>query len=221
MRELLIHSNLKPELKSKQSLKFNPTSTQNTMRVPFLFLVFLISLPLFSQRTERGFGTVYLEKHNFQLNLLLPGFQYEFGLLPNLTVGAEVGLSLATPREGYSIAPAYRAFSRYYHNLESRARQSKNVSGNSGNYFSVSFQQFFVEWELAGNLDNEGRDLNFLGVLYGVQRSYDNSLAFGVEAGAGSYFRNRIGGGIGPVFNVRISWNPFHKQRTKGPPTFE
>ena len=191
------------------------------MRLRLLLVVLLMSSVVFSQRTERGFGTVHLEKHNFQLNLLLPGFQYEFGLLPNLTVGAEVGLSLATPREGYSVAPAYRAFSRYYHNLKSRARQNKNVSGNSGNYFSVSFQQFFVEWELFGNLDNEGRDLNFLGVLYGIQRSYGNGFAFGVEAGAGNYFRNRITSGIGPVFNVRISWNPFLKKKPKGPPGFE
>lgn len=172
----------------------------------------MMAAPLFSQRTERGFGPVYLERHNFQLNLLLPGFQYEFGLLPNLSAGAEVGLSMATPTEGYSIAPAYRAFSRYYHNLKGRAGKQKNTSGNSGNYFSISFQQFFVEWELAGNLDNEGRDLNFLGVLYGIQRSYGHGFGFGLEAGAGNYFRNRISGGIGPVVNLRISWNPFQKR---------
>lgn len=191
------------------------------MRPPIFLFVFLLSFSLLAQRTERGLGTVHLEKHNLQLNLLLPGFQYEFGLLPNLTVGAEVGLSLATPREGYSLAPAYRAFSRYYHNLKSRASQNKNVSGNSGNYFSISFQQFFVEWELAGNLDNEGRDLNFLGVLYGIQRSYGNGFAFGIEVGAGNYFRNRMSGGIGPAVNFRISWNPFLKRKQKGIPEFD
>ena len=193
----------------------------NRMQSRFFVLAFFVSLSLMSQRTERGFGTVHLEKHNFQLNLLLPGFQYEFGLLPNMTVGAEVGLSLATPREGYSLAPAYRAFSRYYHNLKSRAARSKNVSGNSGNYFSISFQQFFVEWELAGNLDNQGRDLNLLGIVYGIQRSYGNGFAFGVEAGAGNYFRNRISGGIGPVVNFRISWNPFLKKQQRGRPDFD
>ena len=191
------------------------------MRPGTFLLAFLISFSLFSQRTERGFGPIYLERHNFQLNLLLPGFQYEFGLARNLSVGAEVGLSLATPSEGYSIAPAYRAFSRYYHNLKSRDRQGKNVSGNSGNYVSISFQQFFVEWELAGNLDNQGRDLNFLGVLYGIQRSYENGFGFGLEAGAGNYFRNRISGGIGPVFNVRVSWNPFLKRRKNKAPGFQ
>jgi hypothetical protein len=182
----------------------------------------MMASSLFSQRAERGFRPVYLERHNLQFNLLLPGFQYEFGLLPNLSAGAEVGLSMATPTEGYSIAPAYRAFSRYYHNLRSRAGQQKNVSGNSGNYFSISFQQFFVEWELAGNLDNEGRDLNFLGVLYGIQRSYGKGFGFGLEAGAGNYFRNRISGGIGPVVNLRINWNPFLKRRKKNRvPVFE
>jgi hypothetical protein len=191
------------------------------MRTGLFLLAFLLSCSMFSQRTERGFGPLYLERHNFQLNLLLPGFQYEFGLARNLSVGAEVGISLATPTEGYSVAPAYRAFSRYYHNLKSRVRQEKNVAGNSGNYFSVSFQQFFVEWELAGNLDNEGRDLNFLGILYGIQRSYGNGFGFGLEAGAGNYFRNRISGGIGPVVNLRISWNPFYRSRQQRIPDFD
>ena len=169
----------------------------------------------YAQRAERGFGTVYLEKHHFQVNLLLPGFQYEFGLLPNLTVGAEAGLSLATPSEGYSLAPAYRAFSRYYHNLEHRVAMGRNVAGNSGNYFSVSFQHYFTELELAGNLDNEGRDLVFLGVLYGIQRSFTRSFSLGLEAGAGYYFRNRISDGLGPAVNFRISWNPFGRAKNK------
>lgn len=178
----------------------------------FIAIVFF-ALQGYAQRTERGFGTVHLEKHQFQINVLMPGFQYEFGLLPNLTVGAEVGLSLATPSEGYSLAPAYRAFSRYYHNLGHRAGLGRNVAGNSGNYFSVSFHHYFTQWELAGNLDNEGRDLIFLGGLYGLQRSFSNGFSFGLEAGAGYYFRNRISSGIGPAVNFRVSWNPFAGQR--------
>ena len=174
-----------------------------------LAALMLISFPCLAQRTERGFGTVYLETHQFQVNLVMPGFQYEFGLLPNLTVGAEVGLSLATPPEGYSLAPAYRAFSRYYHNLGHRARTGRNVAGNSGNYAAISFHHYFTQWELAGNLDNQGRDLIFLGALYGLQRSYSNRFGFGLEAGAGYYFRNRISSGIGPAINFRISWDPF------------
>jgi len=177
----------------------------------FLFL----TIQGYAQRAERGFGTVHLEKHHFQINLLLPGFQYEFGLVPNLTVGAEAGLSLATPSEGYSLAPAYRAFSRYYHNLEHRVAMGRNVAGNSGNYFSVTFQHYFAELELAGNLDNEGRDLVFLGVLYGIQRSFTRSFSLGLEAGAGYYFRNRISDGPGPAVNFRISWNPFGRRKNK------
>ena len=179
------------------------------MKARLLSIALLLSYPVFSQRTERGFGTVYLEKHQVQINLLMPGFQYEFGLLPNLTVGADLGLSLATSSQGYSLAPAYRAFSRYYHNLEHRASAGRNVSGNSGNYVAVSFHHYFTQWELAGNLDNEGRDLIFLGVLYGLQRRIPSGFSIGLEAGAGYYFRNRISSGIGPAINFRFSWDPF------------
>lgn len=176
-------------------------------------LLFLFVWKSNAQRSEGGLYPVYLERHQLQLNLLLPGFTYEFGLAPNLTVGAGIGLGLATPREGYSLAPSYLAFSRWYHNLKRRAGIGKNTSGNSGNYFALAFNHYFVEWELAGNLDNEGRDLIFLGGMYGIQRSYPSGFSFGVEAGAGHYFRNRRGNGLGPAFTLRIAWNPFQNRR--------
>lgn len=176
-------------------------------------IVLLWSLSLAAQRVEKGLGTIILEPHQFQVNLLLPGFSYEFGLLPNLTVGAGLGLGLATPSEGYSLAPSYFAFSRYYHNLRRRTGIGKNTAGNSGNYFAIAFNHYFVEWELAGNLDNEGRDLIFLGGMYGLQRTLPGGISIGVEAGAGYYFRNRISSGIGPAVNFRFGWNPFAKRR--------
>ena len=168
-----------------------------------------------AQRVEGGFYPVRLERHRVQLNLLMPGFTYEFGLMPNLTVGAGVGLGLATPPEGYSLAPSYLAFSRYYHNLEHREKAGKSVLGNSGNYLAVAFSHYFVELELAGNLDNEGRDLISLALVYGLQRTYPNGITWGAEAGLGPYFRNRISDGIGPVFNLRVGWDPFARRKAK------
>ncbi len=171
---------------------------------------------LTAQRSERGFGTIYLERHQLQLNLLMPGFQYEFGLLPNLTAGAEIGLSLATPSEGYSLSPAYRAFSRYYLNLKRRSDMGKNVSGNSGNYVAVTFNHYFTQWELLGNMDNSGRDLVFLGPVIGLQRSYPGGFSFSADAGAGWYFSNRVSAGLGPSVHIRIGWNPFGRARQRG-----
>ena len=188
--------------------------------LPAMLLIFMTcsTTAVRAQWSEGGNRPVYLERHQFQLNLLMPGFTYEFGILPNLTAGATLGLGLATPPEGYSLAPSYLAFSRYYHNLKRRAGMGKNVSGNSGNYFSIGFGHYFVEWELAGNLDNEGRDLIFLGGLYGIQRSYPGGLTLGIEAGAGQYFRNRISNGFGPVVHFRLGWDPFKRKRDKKPP---
>lgn len=168
-----------------------------------------------AQRAEGGWGTLILEPGQFQVNLLMPGIQYELGLLPNLTVGAELGLGLATPGDGYSLAPAYRAFSRYYHNLQSRQDGGRNVSGNSGNYFAINFAHYFTQWQLAGTWDDTGRDLIFLGPTYGLQRSFSSGFSFSVDAGAGFYFSNRISQGIGPSVHFRIGWNPFAKQKKK------
>lgn len=192
-------------------------NTYGRMKHSICLLIFLGSVCLLSaQRSERGFGTIYLEQHQFQLNLLMPGFQYEFGLLPNLTAGAEVGLSLATPSEGYSLSPAYRAFSRYYFNLKHRADIGRNVSGNSGDYVAITFNHYFTQWELLGNMDNSGRDLVFLGPVIGLQRSYPGGFSFSADAGAGWYFSNRVSAGLGPTVHIRIGWNPFGRGRRGG-----
>lgn len=172
--------------------------------------------PLFAQRSmERGFGSTRLEQHRLQLNLLMPGLQYEFALGPNLTVGAGIGLGLATPEEGYSLAPAYRAQSRYYTNLGRRERMGRNTGGNSGDYFAVTFQHYFTRWELAGNMDNSGRDLAFFGPGYGLQRTYKGGWSVNLELGAGWYFSNRDPIGLGPYLHLNLGWNPFAKKKQK------
>lgn len=172
--------------------------------------------PLHAQRTlERGFGSTRLEQHRLQLNLVMPGLQYEFALGRNLTMGAGVGLGLATPEEGYSLAPAYRAQSRYYTNLGRRERLGRNISGNSGDYFAATFSHFFTRWELAGNMDNSGRDLVFFGPAYGLQRTYKGGWSANLELGAGWYFSNRDPIGMGPSIHLNLGWNPFAKKKQK------
>lgn len=172
--------------------------------------------PLYGQRAaEWGFGTIRLEKHRLQLNLLMPGLHYEFGLLPNLTVGAGIGLGLATPEEGYSLAPAYRAQSRYYTNLRRREAFGRNIAGNSGDYLAATFSHFFTQWELAGNMDNTGRDLAFFGPAYGWQRQYKGGWSLNLELGAGWYFSNRIQAGLGPSIHLNLGWNPFARKKER------
>ena len=174
----------------------------------------LTVVSLHAQRSsEWGFGTYRLESHRLQLNLLMPGFHYEFGLLPNLTVGAGVGLGLATPQEGYSLAPSYRAQSRYYTNLGRREDLGRNITGNSGDYLAATFSHFFTQWELAGNMDNSGRDLVFFGPAYGWQRQYKGGWSLNVELGAGWYFSNRDPIGLGPSVHLNLGWNPFARKK--------
>ena len=178
------------------------------------FGLVLCLAPLCAQsRSERGFGTIRLERHRLQLNLLMPGFHYEFGLLPNLTVGAGIGLGLATPEEGYSLAPAYRAQSRYYTNLRRREDLGRNIAGNSGDYLAATFSHFFTNWELAGNMDNAGRDLVFFGPAYGWQRQYKGGWSVNLELGAGWYFSNRDPIGLGPSVHLNLGWNPFARKQ--------
>lgn len=181
----------------------------------FLTLL-LISTSILAQSTrvyEKGNDILELEKHQFKINLLSPGLQYEIGLFKNVSASTSLGLGLATPKEGYSLSLAYNAKAKFYHNMKRRKALGKKVSGNSGDFVAFSFSNYFTKWEVAGNMDNEGRDLISIGIVYGVQRTYKNGFSFEVTGGFGSYFRNRVDVGNGYIFSFNLGWKPFKKKQ--------
>src|SRR5688572_24326274 len=126
-------------------------------------LTFLASLLIFvsalqAQWQERGgtFDLVHLERHQFRLDLLGPGLNYELGLFRNQSVSAGLGLSTATYGEGYALGLTLNNRYRYYHNFNRRVAKGRNVSGNSGNYLAAAQSIFFSQLRLA--TDIEGPD---------------------------------------------------------------
>lgn len=186
-----------------------------------LIALWFIPFNFWAQRAEKGntFDLVDLERHQVSFNLLMPGLQYEIGITRNVSASAVLGIGLATPQEGYSLTPIYNVKARFYHNFERRKAMNKNVAGNSGNYFAASYTHFFTEWELMGNMDNGDSSLDFLGAVYGLQRTFKNGINFSAEAGAGWYRRQNFNLGIGPVIGFSFGWTPTkRKSRT---PTFD
>ena len=174
-------------------------------------LLTLCLIPLLSnaQWQERGgtFDLVHLERHQFQLNLLSPGFTYELGLFRNQSVSTNLGFGLATYEEGYVFGLAMNNRYRYYHNFNRRARLDKNTSGNSGNYIAAAQAIFFSQLQISTNVDAVGDfNLGFFGMVYGIQRTYEKGFNFNVELGAGYYRGDGVPSGYGPLINVTFGW---------------
>ena len=176
-----------------------------------IILLTLCLIPLLSnaQWQERGgtFDLVHLERHQFQLNLLSPGFTYELGLFRNQSVSTNLGFGLATYEEGYVFGLAMNNRYRYYHNFNRRARLDKNTSGNSGNYIAAAQAIFFSQLQISTNVDAVGDfNLGFFGMVYGIQRTYEKGFNFNVELGAGYYRGDGVPNGYGPLINITFGW---------------
>ncbi|MFN3136563.1 MAG: hypothetical protein ACE37L_02685 [Allomuricauda sp.] len=176
-----------------------------------IILLTLCLIPLLSnaQWQERGgtFDLVHLERHQFQLNLLSPGFTYELGLFRNQSVSSNIGFGLATYEEGYVFGLAMNNRYRYYHNFNRRARLDKNTSGNSGNYIAAAQAIFFSQLQISTNVDAVGDfNVGFFGMVYGIQRTYEKGFNFNVELGAGYYRGDGVPSGYGPLINVTFGW---------------
>ncbi|MBO6828630.1 MAG: hypothetical protein JJ876_03620 [Muricauda sp.] len=180
------------------------------MKYRIILLAFcLIPFLSHAQWQERGgtFDLVHLERHQFQLNLLSPGFTYELGLFKNQSVSSSLGFGLATYEEGYVFGLAMNNRYRYYHNFNRRTRMDKNTSGNSGNYIAAAQAIFFSQLQISTNVDAVGDfNLGFFGMVYGIQRTYEKGFNFNVELGAGYYRGDGVPNGYGPLINITFGW---------------
>ena len=133
-----------------------------------LFVLGLLPLISHAQWQERGgaFDLVHLERHQFKLNLLSPGFTYELGLFKNQSVSIDLGLATATYEEGYVFGLATNNRYRYYHNFNRRDRLGKNTSGNSGTYIAAAQAIFFSQLRISTNVEGPNDfNLGFYGMV--------------------------------------------------------
>ncbi|MEM8509602.1 MAG: hypothetical protein AAF717_17350 [Bacteroidota bacterium] len=156
---------------------------------------------------ERGLGIINLERHQFTVNLLGPGFRYEFGLLRNVSVSTSFTPGLATYQEGYTFGFAWHTRIRYYHNFENRLDINKNIVGNSADYLALAQSIFWGPLQVTQDL-REDTDfaLAFYGGVYGIQRTYRKGFNFNAEFGFGYYRGDGVLNGYGPLVNFTFGW---------------
>lgn len=183
------------------------------MKTTFLFLCissfFIVQLQ--SQGiSEKGTGIVNLERHQFTFGT---GFRYEIGLFKNVSASTSLAPALAMYGEGYTFGLAWNLRMRYYHNFQERLDINKNVVGNSANYIGPARTAFFGPLQVSQNLrpDNDF-GLEFIGGVYGIQRTYRSGFNFNAELGFGRYLGDGVLGGYGGLFSFMVGWVPMNKK---------
>ena len=174
-------------------------------RISFLAILFTITLS-FAQ-TFRN-----VERNQFKLRLLSPGFEYEKGLGSSTTIIAGASIQLAA-RPGqnlvyWGIVPAVRTGFRYYTNFDRRlVLRKKYIEGNSANYVGAVNTLYYAMplikgAEIAGDKGIFGN----VGVVYGMQRTLPVGFNYDMGIGLGYYYDANYEGSIGPIGGIAVGW---------------
>ncbi|AKA34353.1 hypothetical protein [Flagellimonas lutaonensis] len=173
------------------------------MKLFSTFLLFLITASVFSQAAND------VEKHQFKINMLNPGVEYEVRLATNQTLDFGAGLQFgARGGEGYFdwvFVPAFNAQYRHYYNMKRRIGKGKTISGNSANYIALANTTFINE-SIIGNTVLSGGYFGYVGPVYGLQRTYPKGFNIGFKIGFGYYYDDFYEGEFGPVLGFSIGW---------------
>lgn len=151
------------------------------MKKLLLPIVFILFGKAYSQTNDR------VEPSMLKINFIEPGIEYEIGVTKRTTlkVGLQTSFLLKAQNDKNEIAlfPRIEGQYRYYYNLNRRLKKEKNISNNSGNYFSLMvFYQF--KDAIIGDLKNLSNTF-FVGPLYGMQRTYKSGFNWGFDVGVG------------------------------------
>ncbi|NKI33130.1 hypothetical protein [Croceivirga thetidis] len=179
---------------------------RNLFLIPIISVLFIA--PLQAQRIqEKGIGIINLERHQFTVNLLGPGFRYEIGIIRNVTASTSFTPAFATYQEGYTFGYSWHLRLRYYHNFNQRLDINKNVVGNSANYIAAARSIFFEPLQLIDNMPDTGDwAFAFYGGVYGIQRTNRKGFNINAEVGYGYMRGDGLLNGHGPMVHITFGW---------------
>lgn len=103
-------------------------------------------------------------------------------------IGLQLGFSSGLDKTYTSIFPAISLESRLYYNLNKRLNKGKNISKNSGNYFSI-----FSIYNSNQTLYSSNKNIDYVSTFailpkWGIKRTYKEHLTFETGFGLGPQF---------------------------------
>lgn len=172
------------------------------------YLLLLLFLLFFNAIQAQDDATAAVAKHQFKINMFLPGFVYENGFDAKNTLYSEVslgfGFSANSNNSNFAFYPNINEQFRHYYNLEKRAAKGKRTAFNSGNYLALNAVYNFESistnkeyWEAVPSVT--------AAVLWGLQRTYKRKFNLEFNAGPGVNF-DKYDTEFVPVINFTLGW---------------
>jgi hypothetical protein len=167
----------------------------------FLIIIFFVNF-LFAQKDTN------LCDKMFKLNIVSPGFSFEKSFTKNssinLEIGTSIGYNISNNYNGFVTSPFAIAQYRFYYNLESRIKNNKVISGNSGAYVALNSSYYGKAFN-SDNLISILDGITFGGV-WGFQKTYNSSLNLNANVGLGYNNSENQPKKIVPILNFTIGW---------------
>lgn len=149
-----------------------------------------------------------VEKNQFKINVLLPGFVYEYGINNKNTLYSELsagfGYSSSGFGENWSFYPYIQEQFRHYYNLEKRATKGKVTSRNSGNFVAMAAYYNFKSITTNDSYSSSNSSV-VIAPVWGFQRTYKHKFNLDLNMGAGYGFSKNDSEFV-PVLNFTLGW---------------
>jgi hypothetical protein len=163
----------------------------------------LLLIILFNIGFSQDKKTTSVEKSIFgvQTGLLGVWINNESKLSNEIALRTELGFDAGLfggsfyPKTGFLMTPVLRIEPRWYYNLNKRAEKSRNISGNSGNFFTLQ-TTFNPNWFVISNYDNI-KIVNQVSIVptWGIKRVLGKHFTYetGIGIGLIHYFAKSSG----------------------------
>jgi hypothetical protein len=167
-------------------------------------IVLLLVLSSFVQAQD----SASVEKNQFKINVLLPGFVYEYGINNKNTLYSELsagfGYSSNDFGENWSFYPYIQEQFRHYYNLEKRTAKGKVTSHNSGNFVAMAAYYNFKSITTNDSYSSSNSSM-IIAPVWGFQRTYKHKFNLDLNMGAGYAFSKNDSEFV-PVLNFTLGW---------------
>lgn len=150
-----------------------------------------------------------VEKNQFKINVLSPGFVYEHGFNAKNTLHSEVRTWFGFRSNYYGgsswfLFPAINEQFRHYYNLDKRALKGKRTAHNSGNFVALNAIYNFKPISLNNDFCEKIPSITIASV-WGFQRTYKGKFNLGLDLGVG-YYIDKYEKELIPVMNFTLGW---------------
>ncbi|MDI5951088.1 hypothetical protein [Flavobacterium yafengii] len=149
-----------------------------------------------------------VEKSQFKINVLLPGFVYEHGLSDKNTLYSELSLGYGYTSNSFgktwTFYPYINEQFRHYYNLEKRTEKGRVTSHNSGGFVAMAALYNFKSIYTNDNFLPKNASIT-VAPVWGFQRTYKGNFNLDLNMGVGYNF-DKNDSELAVVLNFTLGW---------------